>query len=385
MYLLPFHNQYPDHDFSPILRTIKKYFPIDRPDRLTPESISSSPGFKKIGKIVNTEYLNEKNYRAKWGKLTKRLEKVFKKPVMAFPILHGGQGGGFFGEVIIEEHKTTEFTRQKSLQFHISIIGPFFAIHGVDSSTAHLEIDPMPTIPELTMGKFGATHAVTISPAFEYREPFNELEDELRSFFPGYLFVPYQIGMSTIKNISVEDDLRDPRSMDTIYEALFEERAVHNCTTRGDKRYGMGDWVKPPTKKEHILLDRIYKHIINSPAETTIHKVWKLQNSKRLDTIKIRASVIFYGGDVFDVIDLTDKSRLIMQSGERMAPAISKYSIKDDLLEIENATGLSLRIIKVEKNSLVLHLILNTDQKDSPINGIITEMSFVVMKGLTDH
>ena len=69
-----------------------------------------------------------------------------------------------------------------------------------------------------------------------------------------------------------------------------------------------------------------------------------------------------------------------MQSGERMAPAISKYSIKDDLLEIENATGLSLRIIKVEKDSLVLHLILNTDQKDSPINGTITEMTFVVMK-----
>jgi len=380
MYLVPFHNQYPDHDFSPILRIIKRYFPIDRPDRLTPESISSSPGFKKISKIVNTEYLNEKNYRAKWRKLTKRLEKVFKRPVMAFPNLHGGQGGGFFGEVIIEEHKTTEFTRQKSLQFHISIIGPFFTIQGVDSSTAFLEIDSMPRIPELTRGNFDATHAVTTSPAFEYREPFKELEDELRAFFPGYLFVPYQVGMSTIKNISVQDDLRDPRSMDTIYEALFGDRAVYDCRTRGNERYGMGDWVKPLTKKEHVLLDRIYKHIINSPAKTTIHKVWKLQNSKRLGTIKIRASVIFYGGDVFDVIDLTDKSRLIMQSGERMAPAISKYSIKDDLLEIENATGLSLRIIKVEKDSLVLHLILNTDQKDSPINGTITEMTFVVMK-----
>lgn len=384
MYLLPFHNQYPDHDFSPILRTIKKYFPIDRPGRLTPESISSSPGFKKISKIVNTEYLNEKNYRAKWGKLTKRLEKVFKKPVMAFPNLHGGQGGGFFGEVVIEEHKTPEFTRQKSLQFHISLIGPFFAIHGVDSSTALLEIDPMSIAPELTTGKFDATHAITTSPAFEYREPFKKLEDELREFFPRYSFVPYQVGMSTIKNISVEDDLRDPRSMDTVYEALFGERAVHDCRTRGDERYGMGDWVKPLTKKEHVLLDRIYKHIINSRAETTIHKVWKLQDSKRLKSFNVPVNVMF-ATKFFDVIDLTEKSKLILLSGERLAPAMSKYRVTKDVIEIEITPNFSFRIINVEENSLLLHLILNIDQKELAIKGTVMEMTFVVMKKLAGN
>jgi hypothetical protein len=377
MYLLPFHNQYPDHDFSLISQTIKKYFPIDRPQRLTAETISSSPGFKKISKIVNTEYLNKKNYRAKWGKLTKRLERVFKKPVLAFPNLHDG-GGGFNGEVVIEEHKDPDFLRQKSLHFYISTIGPFFAIHGVDRSTAFLEFDSR--VPEFTKGKFDATHAITISPAFEYRETFNTLEEELREFFPAYSFIPYQVGMSTIKNISVEDELRDPRSMDTVYEALFGTRAVYDCLTRGDLRYGMNDWIKPLTKKEHVLLDRIYQHIINSPAKTTIHKVWKLQDSKRLGSINVPASVIFFGGDVFDVIDLTDKSRLIMQSGERMAPAISKYNITKDLLEIEITPNLSFRIIKVDENSLVLHLILDIDQKEFPIKGTIMEMTFVVMK-----
>jgi hypothetical protein len=218
-------------------------------------------------KIVNEEFLNQKAYGNKWGKLTSNLKKTFKKPVHVHPDL---SGLGFFGEVIIEEDKKPDFIRQKSLRFYISMIGPFFSIQGVDSSIALLEIESR--VKDFNKGNFAATHAITISPVFEYQEVFNKLEDELRSFFPGYLFVPYEVGMSTMKNISIADELRDSRSLDTIYEALFGLGAVHNCFTRGDRYYGMNDWVKPLSKNEKALIDLISQHIVRAPKETTVHR-----------------------------------------------------------------------------------------------------------------
>lgn len=371
MYLHPFKNQYRDQDFTLIADTIKEYYPVNKPKRLTAKTVASSPGFKKIGKIVNEEFLNQKAYREKWDKLASNLKKLFKKPVHGYPDL---SGGGFFGEVIIEEDKTPDFIRQKALEFYVSIIGPFFSIHGVDSSIALLEIESR--VPEFNKGNFAATNAITISPVFEYHDVFHKLEDELRTFFPGYLFVPYTVGMSTIKNISVADELRDPRSLDTVYEALFGLRAVHDCLTRGDQYYGMSDWVKPLTKKEKSLIDVISQHIIGAPTETTIHKVWKLQESKRLETFKVSGNLMF-GMDLFDVIDLTDKSKFIMRSKERGAPSSGKYKIKDEVIEINPCV--SLRIVKLSKTSVTLNLILNIEHGDVSVKGETMELNFIQM------
>ncbi len=373
MYLLPFRNQYRDHDFTLISDAIKEYFPVDSPERLTPQTVLSSPGWKKMGEIVNKEFLAEKAYHDKWGKLTSNLKKVFKKPVSGHPDL---AGGGFFGEVIIEEDKKPDFIRQKSLRFYISIIGPFFSIHGVDSSIAILEIESR--VKDFNKGNFAATHAITISPAFEYQELFNKLEDELRAFFPGYLFVPYLVGMTTMKNISVADELRDTRSMDTIYEALFGYGSVQECLTRGDRNYGMNDWVKPLDTKEQSLIDLISQHVIEAPSDITLHKVWKLQESKGLDTFKVSGNLML-GMDLFDVIDLSDKSTIIIISEkDRGTPSTTKYKILDNVIEISDKV--SLKIINLTQDILTLHLILDFEHKDVSVKGAAVEMKFVQMK-----
>ena len=75
--------------------------------------------------------------------------------------------------------------------------------------------------------------------------------------------------------------------------------------------------------------------------ETMIHKVWKLQESKRLATLKVSGSLIF-GMDLFNVIDLTDKSKLIMVSKECSAPTSGGYKIKSDLMGSIQITHLEL-------------------------------------------
>lgn len=319
------------------------------------------------------EFSDQTAYRNKWGKLTKHLSKVLRKKVHGYADLGGS---GFFGEVIIFEDNKPDFERKKSLHFYVSIIGPFFSIHGIDSSNAILQTE----FSNITdKGNFEVTHAVTVSPVFEYREPFLALEKELRAFFPGYRFLPYDIGMSTMKNISIADELRDPRSMNTIYEAVFGQRAVHACYARGDHEYGMDDWIKSLNEKEKLLADRIAKHINNAPDEITIHKVWKRSESKRLPTFKTNVSMMF-GIALIDLMDLTDKSKVIITTGKSGAPSAGKYTIKKDIIKLN--PNLSFRIVNLTKETMTLNMILNFEGDDVALKGEAMEMKFVQMKSI---
>jgi hypothetical protein len=357
---------------SLIAETIGEYYPIGHSTR--PTSNKELPGFKKIGMLMNSEFLDKKAYKSKWGKLTSDLEKALQKSIYSYPDLGGG---GFLGEIPISEEKQSDFIRKKSLCFYISVLGPFFSIQGIDSSIAILPIESRSG--GMHSGNFAATHAVTVSPIFEYLEVFNQLEDELRSHFPGYLFVPYNVGMSTMKFISIADELRNAQTMDTVYEGLFGRSAVHDCLTRGDERYGMSDWLTPFSDKEKELMEIVSQHILWAPADTTVHKVWKLQESKRLETFT-RTGNLMFGMDRFDLIDLTDKKKAIITSGERRAPSESDYNIKNG--EIDLSSMFSFRIVELSENRLIVNLILNVEVEDTSIKGETEEMTFIAMKKL---
>jgi nucleoside-triphosphatase THEP1 len=87
-----------------------------------------------------------------------------------------------------------------------------------------------------------------------------------------------------------------------------------------------------------------------------------------------------FGLDLFDVIDLTDKSKLITISKERSAPSIGKYKIRDEVIEIN--PKYSFRIVDLSKDTLILYLILNFENKDVSIKGEALEMKFIQMKKL---
>jgi hypothetical protein len=95
--------------------------------------------------------------------------------------------------MVVKESKLEDFAHTKTLNFYISILGPFFTIHGINTSTVFSKLDY--THGPQT-GHFIAKNLLTISPIFGYEDLFKALEDEIREFFPGYRFVPYRIGMS---------------------------------------------------------------------------------------------------------------------------------------------------------------------------------------------
>ena len=372
MYLRPFRNTYYDHDFSLIYNAIKEYYPIKQEKRFTSKKFASTAGFKKIQRLMIAEFFDNGVYEKKWGKLVSSVSKALNKPIAAHPAM---SAPSLFCDLTLSRITQTDFIREKSLYFYISVLGPFFSIHGVDHSIALLPMDSRYGPNE--RGNYAATHAITVSPVFEYEDAFSALEHELSKQLPGYLFVPYDIGVSTIKNISRTDDTEDLAAMDTIYEGLFGSRAVHNALTRGDEHYGLSDWLKPLTQKEKKLLDVISAHATHSTDDITVHKVWKLVEKQRVDTFP-RTGNMSVIVELFDVLDLTDKSKVIAIAEKRGAPFSDKYKIKDNMIEI--TADYSFRIVELTEDSLTLRLILNIQHEKSSMEGEVVELKFVQMK-----
>jgi hypothetical protein len=309
-------------------------------------------------------------------KLNHFIKKELKKPVHSAVSLFNCC---YSGEVVLEQIRRQDFVKSKKLYFYISLLGPFFAIHGIDSSTVILPVDAPRG--ESYQGNFATTHAITVSPVFEYAATFLQLEDTLREFFSGYYFIPFDIGISTIKNISIQDDLRDPRMIDTVYEGLFGQNSLHNCLSRGDERYGFVDWLKPLNEKEKKLNDEVSRHIINSPNKNTLHKVWKLNNYRRLETFKITGNLMA-NVPLFDVIDLTDETKAIIMEKDGRAFAETSYQLLDNKIHISDFY--SLRIISLTQDSLILNVCIDLQSKETSLKGELIEGYYVEMKRLHD-
>ena len=367
-----FHTEYKDYSFQEIYDTIKTFYPIEEPDRYTSETISSFHGFIEMSRLMEENFINQKNYRERWSKFNKHLKKSIKKSVRSTFTL---TNCCYCGEVVLETIETNEYTRTKKLHFFISILGPYFSIYGIDSSSVKLPVQEHGT----EYLQYDADHAVTVSPISEYQTLFLSLEDSIREWFPGYLFIPYEIGMSTLKGISIEDEYQTTLHPDTIYEGIFGPIATPTCEPRGNQSYGIGDWRKPLTAEEKRLTDLISEHIntSSSASEITLHKVWKLKHYNQLKSFE-QSHNLFFGISPFDIIDLSDLNRALVMEKNSIAPAELSYEIVNN--SIVFSTNMTLKIINLSEDvlSVVLHVDLQIEANS--VRGDLVEMEFEVMR-----
>src|SRR4030095_14087782 len=111
-------------------------------------------------------------------------------------------------------------------------------------------------------------------------------------------------------------------------------------------------------------------------SDITVHKIWKLVEKKPLDTFHRSGNIVF-GGGVFNILDLTYKTKLIMTSEKRGAPSRDSYRIDDNVIKI--SSGYSLRIVDVTSDSLVLRLSLDIKLEKASVDGEVMELKFVQM------
>ena len=370
-YFGPFQSKYSNYDFRLIQDVIRQYYPPKSAPRYSVERFQSSPGGEKISALMEENFFDKKTYQEKWARLDRFVEKELNKPVNSTFSL---ANCCYSGEVVLEEDRSNDFVRSKKLHFYISVLGPFFSICGIDSSSVVL---PENFDDGVKPVEFDAAHVVTVSPVFEYGATFNLLEAKLRASFPGYLFVPYQVGMSTIKNISLKADWEEQNIMDTVYEGLFGQIAVHDLPSRGDQAYGSADWRKPLNIKQKKLLELINKHTLDAANDRTIHKVWKFQEYKPLYA-HVNGGMV--GVELLDIIDLTSPTKAIVVKSDG-TPLQITYKHREPIIEFNPQYYFKIRGLTT--NTLTVKLTLHMPE-DLPFDeGVGLELKFIQMKPRT--
>jgi hypothetical protein len=383
-----FQADFGDHNFQEIYDTIREYYPVgEEYKNYTPESLRDFPGYQKIWQLIDENFVNKKNYKGRWVPLSKYLKTSLKKRVVS--------SNGMFdccasGEVIVSEFKSKEYTKTKKLCYFISLLGPYYAIYGIDSSEVILPTkfsnfngDEISTIP------YSADHVVTISPVFEYESLFVQLQNKIKEHFAGYKFIPYSIGISAIEGISYRyrseyDSPEEKVYMDNIYAGLFGLRVTPKCIHRGEDNYGFVDWLKPLSDEELNLSDLIKANIqitANGSREVSIHKVWKLKSWKKLP-LELNLGGM-WGMDLIEILDLTSPQKVIISAGERKTPGTSTYYIDNGNLVFNEDLFFEIKQVTDAELTVIMHIKIpfGTQDNSAPVVELVYN-ALTELKGL---
>ena len=371
-----FQAEYRHASFKMIEDTIGQYYPIGSVDMPLDEStLEGFSKFKSFQKLIGDNF---SSYDQKWDPFVRQIELVLEKRVGAHPALSAPCLSGF---VEIASTKAKDLTWTKELQFYISLLGPYYCIYGLDYSAVHLDID-RPFAPNTTdKGYFRAYNAITISPAFEYKDTFLRLKQEIGNKFPQHRFVPYQVGMTRIQEIATYYHGSYPKNsyMDSIYTGLFGPECVKECHSRGDKYYGFEEWRRPLSVEQSELIEAIKQHVIEVNTkqlnETTIHKVWKLKEANIVRETTFKPPGLM-GIDSFNLMDLTKEHTSIVTDKEG-EPDTAKYETQGDSLVFGPTLLLKVRDLTSTTLKAVLHLQIEID--GSEIKGDVCELLYVAI------
>lgn len=232
------------YDFWSVYETMKKYYPLGIKDPGGIDCLFDQyPGQEAMREIIGENLVEQKNYRERWTKFKNTLKGNLKKPVQSTSILFAPC---FSGLVLLKHKKDTEAIHRKELHFAVSLLGPFYTIFGMDSTTILLEREDKPR--ELFEGEdarqyFEAVHAVTVSPYKEYEAPFLRLQQNITERFEGYKFVPYAINVMKLEGLHISYSSYGDNTDGTIYKALFNHLLDTEVMVRGDSYYGCDEWI----------------------------------------------------------------------------------------------------------------------------------------------
>jgi len=209
---------------------------------------------------------------------------------------------------------------------------------------------------------YSADHVATISPVFEYEALFVQLQAKIKERFTAYKFIPYSIGVSSIKGIShrymsEDDSAGENPHKNSIYAGLFGLKVKPRCMYRGDKNYGFVDWLKQLNDKELELSNLVKENIritASGLGKVSIHKVWKLKSWKKLP-LQLNLGGM-WGIDFIEILDLTSPKNLIVIAGERKAPDICTYRIENGNLVFNENLFFEIKQVTDAELTVIMHI-----------------------------
>jgi hypothetical protein len=121
-----------------------------------------------------------------------------------------------------EKNQTTTYTR--SIQIHLSILGPFFCVFGLDTvklNQVERELDPL----------------IYVSPFSIYEPWFNSIRNVVKVNYSGYKFLPFGTLQQRVPGLSVPDAVNYFDQDASVFQGLFTLENVTNYLTIGDEYY----------------------------------------------------------------------------------------------------------------------------------------------------
>jgi len=209
-----------------IAETIKEYVPIGI--RTMDPEYNNHPGIKKLDEIVGEQVKHYKQFISPWMSFLGKLKKVAKKRIPNTTYAHQWS---YSAELILERYIDKSLCRVKKIAFAVSSIGPYFSICGIDETFI---------IDSEDRRWYHSINIITVSPYAEFENLFNYLETEIKSQFPTYKFVPFNLCAYYIKDAETHYSNGEEC---TVYNVLFNNSldSYHNRYHRGDTLYGFGE------------------------------------------------------------------------------------------------------------------------------------------------
>ncbi|WP_333865182.1 hypothetical protein [Chitinophaga sp.] len=218
------------HDYWPVYDAIKKYYPVGlRPNDAL---YYTYEGRKLLGDIL----VEQVHDPARFKEFTDFSEKA--GAAMGCEIIGWtfGQEPSLAFEVILERivQKPVEYVRK--LYFAKSVIGDFYTIYGLETTTVWKEDGELPR-------QYRSDNVITVSPAAEFQDPFLQLKGLVNEHFPGHKQVPFYILRMYLHGLYTPfDELNEA----TVFHALFSQHfdAKHAHRALGDDTYAKNEWWK---------------------------------------------------------------------------------------------------------------------------------------------
>ncbi len=223
------------HDFWEIYDAINKYYPIGL-DRKEGKGIYSEyKGIKDLERIVMENIHDKVNFQERWLKFTEQIGITLNKEVIDKTF---GQAPSFSSSIILKKNPFQDGFHVKTLHFSVSLVGNFYQIYGLDSTTVLRKKKKEGEFPRY----YNAVNLLTTSPFEDFQESFEFVEQKIQERFPEYRMVPFAYGQSKIRGLQVSY-LNDEDC--SVNKALFNQFLSEENISRakeGDQFYGKDMW-----------------------------------------------------------------------------------------------------------------------------------------------
>jgi hypothetical protein len=233
----------PGFDFWPLYTTIQQYYPLGLTVLEYDDELRHRyPGHERLWSICTNRIDDYPAFRQRWKPFRDHLKTIFKRTVYQSEAL----APSYAGHLVLHKPKAMGLAHCKELHFAISLLGPYYTIYGLDTSSVELPETQYAmghSEPNTQPLMRSAIHALTISPYEEYADLFVRLEMAIQEWFPEHRLVPYTVGCQTLAGLVVEDCPTQPACL---HAALFHTeipwQSLNFRHQRGDEHYGYDAW-----------------------------------------------------------------------------------------------------------------------------------------------